>query len=451
MTSGLRQIRQQFGPDALILSTRTRKSEKPGLPGKSMIEITAAIDPAESGTAAPTPRSTLRTGVGRHSPYSPSPPPQTGTHVNRVVDDDLSDLLAMAPEPHRPHRKAPTGPAADSTPALNPAERRALHTTAGSSSPPAAPPPAMVTTTALHSEIRKLHTIINGLTTRVGELTAIGSAEDHRQPQSDSLQCRLTDCGINADTAETIAGFLDSSHSEAELADDAVVTAALVETIEDLVPTATPQFRRGSHQRIAFIGPTGVGKTTTLAKICANAMTVHSDSIALITIDTYRIAAVEQLRVYADIMNLPVDVVFTADQLAEALAKHRDKELVLIDTAGRSPRDRAHIKELEEILRPEFAIERHLVLSAATREQELLATLERFAPLAPTRTVFTKLDECFTLGVLLNIQLQNAAPLSWLTNGQRVPEDLLQITAKRVAECIVNTTCPAETPFGNRN
>jgi flagellar biosynthesis protein FlhF len=157
----------------------------------------------------------------------------------------------------------------------------------------------------------------------------------------------------------------------------------------------------------------------------------------LITIDTYRIAAVEQLKVYGEIMRIPVVVVISPDQLAEAIERHRDKELILIDTAGRSPQDQLCIEELGSFLRPELNIDKHLVLSAATRENEILATIERFENIGITHTIFTKIDECTQLGILLNVQIQNTNPLSYVTNGQRVPEDLIELSPKLVAELIM--------------
>ena len=521
MTSGLRQIRQELGPDALILSTKTIKSGKFGLLGKPILEITAAVD---------TPASPMHTSAGSvgilasHAPRPPkskifdSPaaaprPPRpraSSTEVrsggfNEVVDDDLEELLSAGfamemKESRRPtragtdsraaamgtdttrksnRRATPTAAArpakpqkkkktrftlVENTPAVKNEERVAL--SAEQSEQPVKLDPAAATPssaspaiqraiqnpagTSLHDEIRELHDIIDGLTTRVSKLAstrqkphlettslADTSGMTHAPLNSDFLLRRLTRCGIQAETARTIAGFLRDSHSEEELCNETVLTSTLIETIQNLIETAEPQFNTGEQQRIAFVGPTGVGKTTTLAKVCAHYLATKSDSIALITIDTYRIAAVEQLKVYGEIMNLPVEVVFTPAQLDEALIRHRDKELVLIDTAGRSPRDTCHINELAGFLRPELGIDKHLVLSASTRERELLDTLKQFSRLDLQRTIFTKLDECFTLGVLLNIQLQNPAPLSWLTNGQRVPEDLLHISSETVAKLII--------------
>lgn len=136
-------------------------------------------------------------------------------------------------------------------------------------------------------------------------------------------------------------------------------------------------------------------------------------------------------------MGLPVDVVLTPKQFRQAIHNHRDKDVILIDTAGRSPKDKISIEELATFLVDDLAIEKHLVLSAGTRDAELIETISQFQKLNLDRTVFTKIDECSNLGVILNTQLKNPTPLSYITNGQRVPEDILEIDREAVARLVI--------------
>ena len=421
MASGLKKIKEELGPDALILSTRTVRNGKLGLLGKPMLEITAAVD-------ADLPQS--RQGEDQYpggSRQVASYPPVTRSPkigFRHVVDDSLTDYL---------HQSA--------------AERSELEPV----SPKGAEP-------ELQGEVKELRELVKNLATQVTKLAEKESSRGHQHlpdfknsgipaatqapslaRQNDPLLALLIDRGINPETSRPIAGFLRQSLSEQQLSDAAYVKQTIISTIEEVIEVHPPEFAAGQkQQRIALVGPTGVGKTTTLAKIAAKYLSQHSSSIALITIDTYRIAAVEQLKVYGEIMRLPVEVVLTPEQLKQAIARHSDKELILIDTAGRSPRDSYCIDELTSFLPDELNIAKHLVLAAGSRENELLSTIERFGTLGINNTIFTKIDECATLGILLNVQLQNSYPLSYVTNGQRVPEDLLEISPAIVAQLIMS-------------
>lgn len=261
---------------------------------------------------------------------------------------------------------------------------------------------------------------------------------ENRSNSQTAILDLLLSFGTNLKTAETISAFAKDNLNTEDIQDPDKLCIFLQNTISDILEVQAPDFTRVDHQqRIALVGPTGVGKTTTLAKIAAGYLSGYSNSIALITIDTYRIAAVEQLKVYGEIMHLPVDVVLTPAQLEQAIERHQDKDLILIDTAGRSPRDTLSIDELASFLRPDLAITKHLVLSATNREDELAEAIARFSRLGVDFTVFTKIDECINLGVILNTQIHNSAPISYITNGQRVPEDLFAADKKRIAELII--------------
>ncbi|MFO7578003.1 MAG: GTPase [Pelovirga sp.] len=212
----------------------------------------------------------------------------------------------------------------------------------------------------------------------------------------------------------------------------------LCTTLAGLVQTGGPLWSAGDAQKkISLIGATGVGKTTTIAKLAARAISESGARVALVTIDTYRIAAVEQLKVYGEIMGIPVEVVFSPDQLQESFRRHRDKDLILIDTAGRSPQDQARIEELDSFLGSHSEVENLLVLAAPTAERLQQKSLEAFGRLPISGLIFTKLDETDSCGCLINLPLQCNLPIHCLTNGQNVPEDLLPADPQLVAEIVM--------------
>ena len=188
---------------------------------------------------------------------------------------------------------------------------------------------------------------------------------------------------------------------------------------------------------VALIGPTGVGKTTTLAKIAAKFVLEQGAKVALITADTYRISAVEQLKTYSDILGLPLEIVYNSQALQEAIDKHQDKQLILLDTAGRSQYNVYQMKELNELLSIDVPIEKHLVMSATTKTSDGLELLENFSLCEPNRVIFTKVDETKTHGLILNILHRRKAALSYLTNGQSVPDDIEPASIEKLAELLL--------------
>lgn len=417
MATGLKMVKKELGPDALILSTRTVRAGKLGLLGKPMLEITAAIDAQYSGEPR---RQALRDVSSANGAGGP------GRSLRSVVDDSSEDLFSASsatPSYGRSGKPVVTGTEPDLQSEVNEL-KDLVKNLAG-----------RLSAMAQNATSSQTGPTPRQMTVKSGE----GSRHHNGAIHGDRILSMLVEKGINVETARTIAGFLRESLTERELSSEEVIAAAIKDTIRDLIQVDSPLSQSIPGRKcIALVGPTGVGKTTTLAKIAASFLAAGSSSVALITIDTYRIAAVEQLKVYGEIMDLPVDVVITPEQLQLALHRHRDKDLILIDTAGRSPRDRFCIQELQAFFPPELQIDKHLVLSATTREHELLDTIERFQELDISHTIFTKLDECANLGILLNVQIQNPNPLSYLANGQRVPEDLFTAHPKLTAELIMN-------------
>jgi len=201
----------------------------------------------------------------------------------------------------------------------------------------------------------------------------------------------------------------------------------------------TDGLKLGAHgsRVVAFIGTTGVGKTTTLAKVAAHFVLEANLKGALITADTYRISAVEQLKKYAEILGLPVEVVYSAADLKKAIARHRSKDFILVDTAGRSQYNEFQMEELKELLAAHPRMEKHLVVSATTKEEDVTEIMTRFSACKPDRIIFTKTDETRTIGMVVNLLAGDGLPLSFLSNGQSVPDDILPATADRLAELLL--------------
>ena len=187
---------------------------------------------------------------------------------------------------------------------------------------------------------------------------------------------------------------------------------------------------------IFFIGPTGVGKTTTIAKIASSFILEKKTKIALITSDTYRIAAVEQLRTYANILGVPLKVAYSDEEIMEAKEEFADYDLVLVDTAGRSHKNKEQQDDLAKLLAATSEEDRevYLVLSATTKYNDLIKITETYKEITDYKLIFTKVDETNCVGNILNIKMLTNASLSYATWGQNVPDDIGLIDPQKIAK-----------------
>lgn len=222
--------------------------------------------------------------------------------------------------------------------------------------------------------------------------------------------------------------------------------AARVERLVGVRPVARPRPSLGGPRVVALVGPTGVGKTTTIAKVAGQEQLERRVRVGLVTLDLYRVAAVDQLRAFADMLGAPLEVAGTAGELRRALDRLQSRDLVLVDTAGRSPRDLARVDELAQVLGRLPEVETLLVLSATTRRRELEDAVARFAPCSPRGLVLTKLDEAVESGDVLELLAHASLPVRLLAHGQEVPDDLELGSAGKLAAWIVdgvygNATC----------
>lgn len=195
---------------------------------------------------------------------------------------------------------------------------------------------------------------------------------------------------------------------------------------------------QGSKPTVAFfVGPTGVGKTTTIAKVASRYKVDEGKKVAFLTADTYRIAAAEQLRTYANILDMPLTIVYSAEEIKEAVGKLSDYDLILVDTAGFSHKNAAQCEEVKKLIggvTNGYKTEVYLVLSATTKYRDLQDICNIYQAFADYRLIFTKLDETSCYGNLLNIHLYSGADLSYATYGQNVPDDIEVFDTQKIVK-----------------
>lgn len=250
----------------------------------------------------------------------------------------------------------------------------------------------------------------------------------------------LLDVEVPEQLAREMLERLRATCSEDELADAMLLKARLLRQVEGQIRCQGPiRIVPGSRRVVALVGPTGVGKTTTIAKLAANFHLREKQRVGLITVDTYRIAAVEQLRTYADIIDLPMEVVSTPREMRAAIGRFSDLDLVLMDTAGRSPRDEVKVQELKAMLGEAGPDEVHLVVSSVATFVSQMQAAERFTEVGATALLLTKLDEATGLGGMLPLLQACDLPVSYLTDGQNVPDDITAAEGRKLARMIIGS------------
>jgi len=215
------------------------------------------------------------------------------------------------------------------------------------------------------------------------------------------------------------------------------VKGRLGETLGRLIKFAGAlKLKKNSPRIIALVGPTGVGKTTTTAKLAAMYALNKGNKVALITMDIFRVGAVEQLKTYSRIMGIPLEVASTPKELEKAVEKHAACDLIFIDTAGRSHKDKEKLDEMKNFLENKIPMEVYLCLSATTKDRELEEILNRFRIFQVNKVVFTKIDECESFGNMVNLLMKDNLQIAYFTTGQRVPEDIEIATPAKLADMI---------------
>lgn len=387
MAEALAQVKSVMGGDAVILHTRTYQRRKMlGLRRQEVVEITA-------GKGLPIPQRSAR-----------RVPVATGT-TGAVAASAPSALRSRGAEPGRQLLETP---AASNAMLMN-----------------------------ISQEMSSLRSMVKDLVTHTRAKQCPQIPEDLFDYYMQLIGNQVAE-ELAADIVKTLQREIRPEH----FSNAHAMREKMAEQLEKLLPVSGPIVRKksvGPHV-VALIGPTGVGKTTTIAKLAANLKLREKRRVGLITIDTYRIAAIDQLKKYADIIGSPLRVVGSPEDLRDAILAMADCEFILIDTAGRSPNDTLKLNELKGFLTIAEPDEVHLVLSTTASQACVELAIERFGNVRVDKIIFTKLDEAAHVGVVLNVVRKVNKSLSYITTGQDVPDDIEVGRGRKLAQMILGSS-----------
>lgn len=257
-------------------------------------------------------------------------------------------------------------------------------------------------------------------------------------PQYSLVYQHLIDQEVMESIASKIVHTMMDQHADCE--DEIGQSVIFQDTQKEISTRLLPLSFEGITYKkkvIHFVGPTGVGKTTTLAKVAAESMLKERKKVAFITADTYRIAAIEQIRTYAKILDVPLEVAYDIKGYKQAVEKFKDYDLILVDTAGRNFRDEKYVHELKENIDFNDEIETYLVLSLTAKPKDLQKISDQFKHVQIKAYIFTKVDETRQYGSMLNLTLSNQIGIAYMTNGQDVPDDIVKASPDKISEYIV--------------
>jgi flagellar biosynthesis protein FlhF len=386
MSEALREIKAHLGPEALLLSTK-EIPRRSGVWGKSSgFEVVAASDNTEDIDV-----------------FSPSAEAKGSIEKADFAEQNSSEAPAneMAPETYSPATLS----------------KKAARTSAKKAKPK-------------KSAIRP--------TMEVAAKTPVEKESPFKGRVSLSLYQELLDCGVDSSLARELLMTALDSLSAGQRRSRPALLRSLGHAALDLVSIPSSQNGMPEKRVVAFVGPTGVGKTTSIAKLAARLALQKKKKVILMTLDGYRIGAVEQLRSYAGLMGIPFRFVEDVSSLSRAIEENSQRDYILIDTAGRGPRDMEAMRSLATFLKKADFIERHLVLSATTKPSDMRKIMDHFEICRPDHLLFTKLDETSTPGPILNELVRTQKSFSYYTDGQRVPDDLHAVPREGIMDIVLH-------------
>lgn len=394
MPEALAKIRQDLGNNAMILSSKKIKQRGfLGIFSTFQLEVVAAVNDLE-----------------------PTKTPQKSTEK------------AKEEMPARKGKTADALPFPAASPVPTPASSLGLSERKMAGSHPEKQPVAAANPDVLR-EVKELREV----------LAKFVHQNDEVLPDSvRRVRAELLENDVSPDLVETLILKALQEKSEINSLGEQEFRHILTNLIEKEINDSFHPFSLAAEsQVVAFVGPTGVGKTTTIAKIAAIEILKNKRKVGFITTDTFRIAAVEQLKIYANILQVPVEVVFSSDEIEQALAKLQDRDLILIDTAGRNYGSVDLVEELNGFLQASKPDETCLVLSLTTKTSDLEKIVGNFEDVTIDKFIFTKLDETNSYGAIYNLIHRFRKPLAYVTHGQNVPDDIETATPGGIARLVM--------------
>ncbi|WNQ13750.1 flagellar biosynthesis protein FlhF [Paenibacillus aurantius] len=410
MPDALQQIRNELGKDAVIINTKEiRTGGFLGMFGKKRIEVVAATDSSAPAAAPSVPPA--------------FPPPAVSLPFRQQAEETRVPPLPKRPDPAAAafEQRLPYVPdvlTEGETAALTGIPQRNGGRSSGSEE-------------TLLEEIRQMKEMV----TRLSRRTDSGSPARH--PLLERLHSRLLEQEIRPDLAEHIVDCLEAEEREGVEWTEETVRENASALLKERMGGRKGEQISPHTQIVHFVGPTGVGKTTTIAKLAAEQVLKHQRKVGFITSDTYRIAAVEQLKTYATILNVPLEVVFSPQDLHKAFEKLAHCDMIFMDTAGRNFRNEMYVSELNALLQTKGRSETILVLSLTTKYKDMKVIAENFMKFKLDKVLFTKMDETDSYGAVVNLVNDFPLQLSYLTNGQNVPDDIVPADVNRLAELLL--------------
>lgn len=376
MQEAIRKINNEFGPDAVILENKpVRKKGIAGLFQKKMIEVVAAYEPSQAKKQPP---------VKKATPAKPEPP--------------AAEKPVEAAPPVKP--------------------------------PAPAPQPE---TQLLNKQVQELKDVMKDFTDKIRIVGGDSSALTYSSEVQD-IYNSMMERDVQEDICKDIALQTQTIQSRREVDAKTVAQQLILDRLGEPMPLKLKKYKQNV---ILFAGPTGAGKTTTLAKLAGRLKFKENLEVGLINTDTYRVGAMEHIRIYSEIMDIPLHMAYNAEELTQALQTLSDKDVVLIDTAGKSARDSGYLKELQALIDASHADEVFLVLSAVTGSKACRDMIQHYSFIKDYKLIITKLDEAGVWGNLLNIADYSKKGLSYITIGQNVPDDIREVNTQKLACSII--------------